>query len=210
VFGEVDIDSIAGPSEVVVIADESTRPDFTAADLLAQAEHSPGSGILVTWSREVLEATAAEVQRQVAGLSRAELTVQALEDFGALILVRDADEACAITDLIAPEHLHIAVEDAERLLARIHHAGATFLGNYSPVAVGDYAAGPSHVLPTGGTARWASGLSANDFLRAHSVIAYTREGLLQVAADVQRLADKEGLTAHRASVDVRVSTARLL
>lgn len=204
VFGEVDIDSIAGPSEVVVIADDSTRPDFTAADLLAQAEHAPGASILITWSERALEATAAELERQVARLARCEVTVQSLEAFAALILVRDADEACAITDSIAPEHLHIATDDAESLLAKIHHAGATFLGNFTPVAVGDYAAGPSHVLPTGGTARWASGLSANDFLRAHSVIAYTPEGLRRIAPDVQKLADKEGLTAHRASIDVRL------
>ncbi len=204
VYGEVDIDSIAGPSEVVVIADDSTRPDFTAADLLAQAEHSPGASILVTWSRHVLEAAAAELERQVARLSRAELTVQSLLDFGCLILVRDAEEACRLTDLIAPEHLHIATDNAAELLERIHNAGASFLGNYTPVSLGDYVAGPSHVLPTGGTARWASGLSANDFLRTHSVIAYTREALQHDAADVQCLADKEGLTAHRASVDIRL------
>jgi histidinol dehydrogenase len=204
VYGEVDIDSIAGPSEVVVIADGTTRPDFTAADLLAQAEHSPGASILVTWSERMLEATAEEIEKQVARLSRAELTVQALRDFGCLILVRDEDEACRITDLIAPEHLHIAIEHAERLLSKIRNAGATFLGNYSPVALGDYAAGPSHVLPTGGTARWASGLSANHFLRSSSVIQYDADALKAVAPHVQRLADKEGLTAHRASVDVRL------
>ncbi|MBC8875248.1 MAG: histidinol dehydrogenase [Planctomycetes bacterium] len=204
VYGEVDIDSIAGPSEVVVIADATTRPDFTAADLLAQSEHSPGASILITWSADVLEATVGELERQVARLSRAELTVQSLQDFGALILVQDEDEACQITDLIAPEHLHIATDNAASFLSRIHNAGATFLGNYSPVALGDYAAGPSHVLPTSGTARWASGLSANDFLRAHSVIAYTKESMEKVAVDVQRMADKEGLTAHRASVDVRI------
>jgi histidinol dehydrogenase len=204
VFGEVDIDSIAGPSEVVVIADDSTRPDFTAADLLAQAEHSPGASMLVTWSERMLEATAAELERQVAGLSRAELTVQSLRDFGCLILVRDEAEACRITDLIAPEHLHIAIDDAERLLGTIRNAGAIFLGNYSPVALGDYAAGPSHVLPTGGTARWASGLSANHFLRSSSLIQYDAAALRAIAPHVQRLADKEGLTAHRASVDVRL------
>jgi histidinol dehydrogenase len=204
VYGDVDIDSIAGPSEVVVIADETTRPDFTAADLLSQAEHAPGASILITPSRDVLEATAAELERQVAQLSRCELTVQSLQDFAALILVKDADEACAITDLIAPEHLHIATDNAEQLLEKIRNAGAAFLGNYTPVALGDYVAGPSHVLPTGGTARWASGLSANDFLRAHSVIAYTKAGMQAVAADVQLLADKEGLTAHRSSVDVRL------
>lgn len=203
-YGEVDIDSIAGPSEVVVIADDSTRPDFTAADLLAQAEHSPGASILVTWSADVLEATFAELERQVARLSRSELTVQSLESFGALILVRDENEACDITNAIAPEHLHIATENAEQLLPRIRNAGATFLGNFTPVALGDYVAGPSHVLPTGGTARWASGLSANDFLRAGSVISFSEQALNDVAADVQMLADKEGLTAHRASVDIRL------
>ena len=205
VYGEVDIDSIAGPSEVVVIADETTRPDFAASDMLAQAEHAPGASILVTWSREVLEATMAELQLQVALLSRSELTVQSLEAFGAMILVRDADEACKITNLIAPEHLHIATAGADQLLSNIRHAGATFLGNYSPVALGDYVAGPSHVLPTGGTARWASGLSANDFLRSGSVISFAEEGMKEVAGDVQIMADKEGLTAHRASVDIRLS-----
>jgi len=203
VFGEVDIDSIAGPSEVVVIADGTTRPDFAAADLLAQAEHAPGSSILITWNECVLEATLAELDRQVAKLSRSDVTVQSLEAFGALILVADENQACRITDQLAPEHLHIATENAERLLARIHNAGAIFLGNYSPVAVGDYVAGPSHVLPTGGTARWASGLCANDFLRGGSVIAYSEAALREVAADVRQLAEKEGLTAHRESVDVR-------
>lgn len=203
VYGEVDIDSIAGPSEVVVIADETTRPDFTAADLLAQAEHAPGASILVTWSPAVLEATHAELQRQAAGLSRGDLALQSLEAFGALILVQDEDEACRITNLLAPEHLHVAINDAERLLPKLRHAGATFLGNYTPVALGDYVAGPSHVLPTGGTARWAAGLTANDFLRGGSVISFTEAALREVAPHVQRLADKEGLTAHRASVDVR-------
>ncbi len=204
VYGEVDIDSIAGPSEVVVIADETTRPDFTAADMLAQAEHAPGASILITWSDSLLEQTIAELQRQVAQLSRSELTVQSLTDFGALIRVKDAEEACAITDLIAPEHLHIATDNAEALLAKIHNAGATFLGNYSPVALGDYVAGPSHVLPTGGTARWASGLTSNDFLRTGSVIQYTAQALREAAPDVQMMAEKEGLTAHRASVDIRL------
>ena len=206
VYGEVDIDSIAGPSEVVVIADETTRPDFTAADLLAQAEHAPGASVLITWSEKVLESTAAELARQVAGLSRSELTVQSLEAFGAMILVHDENEACAITDQIAPEHLHIATANAERQMEKIRHAGATFLGNYSPVALGDYVAGPSHVLPTGGTARWASGLSANDFLRSGSVISYTAGALQKVAGDVQAMADNEGLTAHRASIDIRLES----
>ncbi len=204
VFGEVDIDSIAGPSEVVVIADDSTRPDFTAADLLAQAEHAPGASILITWSQQTLEATARELVIQVARLSRCEETIHSLREFGCLILVRDEDEACRITDSIAPEHLHIAIDQAERLLPKIKNAGATFLGNYSPVALGDYAAGPSHVLPTGGTARWASGLSANHFLRSSSVILYSKAALESIADDVVRMADVEGLTAHRASVAIRV------
>lgn len=204
VYGEVDIDSIAGPSEVVVLADDSTRPDFTAADMIAQAEHAPGASVLITWSERLLEATAAELARQLETLERGELARESLEQFGALILTRDAEEACRLADLIAPEHLHIATDDAERLLPKIPHAGAAFLGNHSPVALGDYTAGPSHVLPTGGTARFASGLSALDFLRRTSVIHVTPAGLAELAQDVRVLADKEGLTAHRASVDVRI------
>ncbi len=153
----------------------------------------------------MIEATAAELARQTAHLSRGDLARQSLEQFGALILVRDAAEAAALADEIAPEHLHLAVDDADGLLAAIRHAGAVFVGPYSPVAVGDYAAGPSHVLPTGGTARFASGLSARDFFRSGSVIHCSREGLAELAADVRAMADKEGLTAHRFSVDVRMS-----
>ncbi|HET6881587.1 MAG TPA: histidinol dehydrogenase [Pirellulales bacterium] len=203
VYGEVDIDSIAGPSEVVVIADETTRADYTAADLIAQAEHAPGASVLVTWSAGVLEKTAVELAAQLGTLARGELARQCLEDFGALVLCRDADEACRLADEIAPEHLHLAVENAEELLAKIPHAGAAFLGNFSPVAVGDYVAGPSHVLPTGGTARWASGLCANDFLRRTGIIHCSAAGLAALAPDVRALADAEGLTAHRASVDIR-------
>lgn len=204
VYGQVAIDSIAGPSEVVVIADETTRADYTAADLLAQAEHAPGTSILVTWSEDVLEQTVAELERQVATLSREDLTRQSLEDFGALILVKDQDEAVEITNLICPEHLHIAIDNPYELQERLTTAGATFMGNHTPVALGDYVAGPSHTLPTAGTARWASGLSSNDFLRSSSVLEFSRDGMLDVAVDVQRMADKEGLTAHRASVDIRV------
>ncbi len=203
VYGEVDIDSIAGPSEVVVIADASTRPDFTAADLIAQAEHAPGASILLTWSESVLEATAEQLAQQTSHLERGDLARQSLEQFGALVLVRDADEAAAVADEIAPEHLHIATDDAPKLLEKIRHFGAAFLGNHTPVAVGDYAAGPSHVLPTGGTARFASGLSARDFFRSASVLHFSPEGLAALADDVRTMADKEGLTAHRASVDVR-------
>jgi histidinol dehydrogenase len=204
VYGDVDIDSIAGPSEVVVVADRTARPEFTALDMFAQAEHSPGASILVTWDESVVESTYQEVARRVRDLERSDLTVQSLEAFGAMILTRDADEACRIANLIAPEHLHIAAEHAEQLLAKIPNAGAAFLGNYTPVAVGDYAAGPSHVLPTGGTARWASGLSATDFIRSGSILHFTEHELRNIAPDVQLMADKEGLTAHRGSVDIRL------
>ena len=142
-------------------------------------------------------------QRGVAQLSRHELTVQSLLDFGALIRVRDEQEAVDIANSLAPEHLHLATRNAEKLLTDIHHYGAAFLGSYSPVALGDYFAGPSHVLPTGATARWASGLSANTFLRSSSVIEYSCEALANAAPDVALLADAEQLTAHRASVEIR-------
>jgi len=204
VYGEVDIDSIAGPSEVVVIVDASTQAEYTAYDLIAQAEHAPGASVLIGWEEEVLEAAVAELARQLDQVERGELARQSLEEFGAVILARDADEACRLADQIAPEHLHIATDNAERLAEKVRHAGAIFLGNYTPVALGDYAAGPSHVLPTSGTARFAGGLSANDFLRAGSILHFNRDGMSQLAHDVQVLATKEGLTAHRASVEARM------
>lgn len=203
VYGACDIDSIAGPSEVVVIVDASTRADYTAMDLIAQAEHAPGASVLIGWDESVLDAAVAELARALSTLERGELARECLEEYGAVILAKDADEACHLANLLAPEHLHIATADAERLAEKIPHAGATFLGNYTPVALGDYAAGPSHVLPTSGTARFASGLSANDFLRSGSLIHFTQEGLTRLAPDVHTLATKEGLTAHRQSVDVR-------
>jgi len=208
VYGEVDIDSIAGPSEVVVIVDGSTRADYTALDLIAQAEHAPGASVLIGWDENILSRTVEELDRQLARLERGELARQSLEEFGAVILARDADEACALADEIAPEHLHIATENAAALAEKIVHAGAIFLGNYTPVALGDYAAGPSHVLPTSGTARFASGLSCNDFLRAGSVLQFTQQGLDELASDVRTLASKEGLTAHWASVEIRMTKER--
>ena len=205
VYGQVAIDCIAGPSEVVVLADETASAAFVASDLLAQAEHAPGASILVTWHAPLVDAVAAALDSQLAGLERADLTRECLEQFGALVLARDAEEAVEIVNQIAPEHLQIAADDAAELGDAIDNAGAIFLGPYTPVAVGDYAAGPSHVLPTGGTARWASGLSANDFLRRSSVLSFTRDGLARMADDVRRLAHHEGLTAHAASVDVRLS-----
>ncbi len=204
VYGTVDIDSIAGPSEVVVIADDTTSPEACAADLLAQAEHCPGASILITWDRDSLEQTLAALHAQLQRLERAAVTRDSLRDFGAAILVADADQAVDITNQIAPEHLHIACDQPRRLSERIRHAGATFLGPFTPVAVGDYVAGPSHVLPTGGTARWASGLSANSFLRSSSVVEFTSAGLAAVADDLERIARREQLTAHWESVAVRL------
>lgn len=205
VFGEVDIDSIAGPSEVVVLADESARPEFVAADLISQAEHSPGSGILITWHEPLIEAVRSELERQLELLPRGDLAREALLEYGALILARSAEEAAELTDLMAPEHLHISADDPERLLNLIQNAGAIFLGHHTPVALGDYVAGPSHVLPTGGTARFANGLCSNDFLKRSSVIWYNEQSLSEAAADVRLLAEKEGLTAHSSSVDIRLS-----
>ena len=204
VFGEVAIDSIAGPSDVVVIVDQSTNPEFTAMDLLAQAEHAPGASILIGWDPRVLDAAVEAVETALDTLDRGQLARQSLEEFGAVILARDADEACRLTDQIAPEHLHIATADAEQLATGIRHAGAIFLGNYCPVAVGDYAAGPSHVLPTSGTARFAAGLTANDFLRGNSLLCFDRNGLAHLADDIRLLASVEGLTAHCASVEARL------
>lgn len=204
VYGEVDIDSIAGPSEVVLIADWTAEPRFVAADLISQAEHSPGSSILITWEPDLIDRVEEALREQLARLSRGDLARDSLEQFGALILARDEDEAVALTNDFAPEHLHVSTSDAHRLADRLTTAGAIFLGHETPVALGDYAAGPSHVLPTSGTARWASGLSANDFLKKTSLIHVNREGLEHFAADVRLLADKEGLTAHRLSVDIRL------
>ncbi len=206
VYGDVDIDSIAGPSEVVVIADETTDPAFTAADMLAQAEHSPGASLLITWDASLADRVELDLNKQLSQLSRRGLTLESLNAFGAFILVRDEKQACELTDLIAPEHLHIACRSPRSLSDNIRNAGATFLGPFSPVALGDYAAGPSHVLPTGGTARWAAGLSANSFLRSGSVIEFSMAALQDIASDVGMLADKEGLTAHRHSVDIRLSS----
>jgi histidinol dehydrogenase len=204
VYGEVDIDSIAGPSEVVLIADWTADPRYVASDLISQAEHSPGASVLITWEPDLLDRVFEALVDQLARLSRGDLARDSLERFGALILVRDEDEAVELSNAIAPEHLHVSTSDPDRLAERVTNAGAIFLGHETPVAVGDYAAGPSHVLPTGGTARWASGLSANDFLKRTSLIRFDREGLARVAPDVRILADKEGLTAHRYSVDVRL------
>jgi histidinol dehydrogenase len=203
VFGDVDIDSIAGPSEVVVIADDSTPAEYVAADLVAQAEHAPGSSVLVTWSERLVADVAEELEKQLARLERGDLARESLQAFGALILVRDRDEAARLADLLATEHLHIQCAEPEEMLAKIRCAGAAFIGPYSPVALGDYVAGPSHVLPTGSTARFASGLSANDFLRSGSVIHFTQAGLAAVADDALLLSRYESLPGHGVTVAIR-------
>lgn len=204
VFGDVDIDSIAGPSEVIVLADATARPDFVAADLISQAEHSPGSGVLITWHPSLIAAVQNALETQLQRLPRGDLARQSLEDYGALIVARDEAEAAELTDLLAPEHLHISMDDPERMLRQIQNAGAIFLGHHTPVALGDYIAGPSHVLPTGGTARFANGLAASDFLKRSSIIAYNAAALAADADDLRLLAEREGLTAHSASVDIRL------
>jgi histidinol dehydrogenase len=203
VFGDVSIDSIAGPSEIVIVADDAGHPECIAADMLAQAEHSPGSAILLTASRPLADAVAAALARRVAELERADLTRDSLARFGGIVVTTSDAESAALADELAAEHLSIDTRDPEATLASIRHAGAAFLGPWSPVAAGDYAAGPSHVLPTGGTARFAAGLSANEFLRGGSVIHLARADLADLAADIATLANVEGLTAHRRSVEAR-------
>jgi histidinol dehydrogenase len=158
---------------------------------------------LISWNEKTIDAVAAELEKQLASAERGEIARQSLEAFGALILVNDSDAASDLANTFATEHLHIACANPESILSKIRNAGAVFLGPFSPVALGDYIAGPSHVLPTGATARFASGLSSNDFLRSHSVIQFTQEGLDAVAEDAMRMAEREGLSAHGASVALR-------
>ncbi len=204
VWGTVAIDCLAGPSEIVVLADDSASPEYVAADLIAQAEHDPASSILITWHEPLLDLVEKAIERQLATLSRGDLARHSLEEFGALVLADGPAQAIEWTNEIGPEHLHIATKSPERLLAKIDNAGAVFVGHETPVALGDYAAGPSHVLPTGGTARFANGLSAIDFLRRSSVLQFTAAGLAEIAPDVCVLAAKEGLSGHAASVEIRL------
>ena len=206
VFGQVDIDMIAGPSEVLVIADDSADPSFVAADLLSQAEHDElASAILVTASRSIAEKVNADVERQMANLIRKEIARKAIDRFGAIVLVKDLAEAAEVSNAIAPEHLELSVEKPFELLALIKNAGAIFLGHYTPESVGDYVAGPNHVLPTGGTARFFSPLSTDDFMKKSSLIFYTKEGLDKVGEAVMQIADVEGLEAHGNTIRVRMA-----
>jgi len=204
VYGAVDIDSIAGPSEIVVIADDTARADFVAADLLSQAEHSEdAAAILITTSEKLAEAVREEIVKQTRSLSRREIIERSLADFGALIVVESLAAACALADRIAPEHVEVITEDDETTAAEINHAGAIFIGAYSPEPVGDYFAGTNHVLPTGGAARFSSALGVYDFLKRTSVIRYTREELTRTAASIERLALAEGFEAHARSATIR-------
>jgi histidinol dehydrogenase len=206
VFGQVDIDMIAGPSEILIIAEGSANPVFVASDLLSQAEHDElASSILVTTSRELAEKVNAEIERQLANLSRKEIARKAIDRFGVIVIVRDLQEAAEVSNSIAPEHLELAVEKPFELLALIKNAGAIFLGYYTPESLGDYIAGPNHVLPTGGTARFFSPLSTDSFMKKSSLIFYTKEGLDKVAEAVMQIADVEGLEAHGNTVRVRMA-----
>ncbi len=204
VFGQVDIDSIAGPSEVIVIADETANPDFVASDLISQAEHDPGSAVMITWDESLVGKVVESLKAQLAQLSRGEQATRCLNEYGAFIIARDEAHAAELADDLATEHLHISTKNPEEMLSRMQNAGAIFMGHYTPVALGDYVAGPSHVLPTGGTARFANGLCANDFLKRSSIISYDEKALAEDRDDVAMMANVEGLTAHWASVDVRL------
>jgi histidinol dehydrogenase len=203
VFGQVAIDCIAGPSEIVVAADDSAHPDYVALDLIAQAEHSPGVAILVTWYEPLVNEVQASLEKRLAKLGRADLARDSLERYGALVLAPNKRAAIDCVNALAPEHLHVQTRDPDDFMEQVENAGAVFLGPFTPVAVGDYAAGPSHVLPTGGTARFASGLNANDFRKRTSILRFTRNGLKEIAEDVIFLANAEGLTGHAASVELR-------
>jgi histidinol dehydrogenase len=203
-FGLIDIDSFAGPSEVIIIADSTATPDYVAADMLAQAEHDPGSAILLTPDRALAQRVIECLDRQLARLSRREQAARCLKQYCAIVLVRSIDEALELAEDFAPEHLEIEAADAERLADRIDSAGAIFIGHHSPEALGDYVAGPSHVLPTGGSAKFFSGLSCVDFLRRTSLIRYEPTALRRDAAATIALAESEGLDAHANSVRVRI------
>lgn len=204
-YGLVDIEMFAGPSEVVVIADDTADPEHVVADLLSQAEHDPGAAILITPSATLIDRVRAALAVQLAALSRREGTARSLERYGALVRVRDLDEAVALANALAPEHLELAMRDAEAYVDRITDAGAIFVGLYGTEAAGDYVAGPSHTLPTGGSARFWGGLSCNDFLRQTSILRYDAKGLAADADATITLAEAEGLTAHANSVRVRMA-----
>ncbi|WP_309083360.1 histidinol dehydrogenase [Chelativorans sp.] len=206
VFGQVGIDMIAGPSEVLVVADRENDPDWIAADLLAQAEHDAAAqSILMTEDADFADAVAGAVERQLARLSRADIAGASWRDFGAIILVRSLEEAPALIDRIAPEHLELATEEAEMLLSRIRNAGAVFLGRHTPEVIGDYVGGSNHVLPTARSARFSSGLSVLDFVKRMSILRLGPEQLGALGPAAIALAKAEGLEAHGRSVSIRLN-----
>jgi histidinol dehydrogenase len=205
VFGTVGIDLIAGPSEILVVADGDNRPDWIAADLLSQAEHDESAqSILITDDAAFADRVATAVEQLLRTLDRRDIAAKSWRDFGAVIVVDDMDCAAAIVDRIAPEHLELAVADPDALAAKVRHAGAIFLGRHTPEAVGDYVAGPNHVLPTSGSARFSSGLGVLDFMKRTSLVACDAAALGRIGPDAVTLARAEGLGAHALSVSIRL------
>jgi histidinol dehydrogenase len=205
VAGSVGIDIIAGPSEVLVIADDSADPEFIAADLLAQAEHDArASAVLVTTSAGLAAGVRTEMGRQLEGLERADIARASIERFGAVFVAPDVTGAIELSNRMAPEHLELHLRNPLACLGRIRNAGAVFIGEFTPEPVGDYMAGPNHVLPTAGTARFASALSVDHFLKRTSIIHYSAEALRREAADILRLAEVEGLGAHANTIRRRL------
>lgn len=204
VYGVCDIDMIAGPSEVLIIADDSVKPEYVAADLMSQAEHDVlASAILITTSEELIKMVSEEIEKQSERLSRKKLIQESLENNGAIVLVKSIKDAVNLANEIAPEHLELCVRDPFSIIGDIKNAGAIFLGEYSPEPLGDYMAGPNHVLPTNGTARFYSPLSVGDFIKRSSIISYSREALKNVWQDIVEFAEAESLSAHANSVRIR-------
>ncbi|NTV08280.1 MAG: histidinol dehydrogenase [Chlorobium limicola] len=208
VFGHVAIDSIAGPSEVVIIADESADPDFIVLDMFAQAEHDPdASAVLITPSESLADAVRQRAENRIETMLRKEVIAASLSSNGAVVITGSMEEACRVSDSLAPEHLELHVENPWDLLGSIHHAGAIFMGAYSCETVGDYFAGPNHTLPTNGTARFFSPLSVRDFIKHTSIISYSRRQLLSCGEKIASFADHEGLQAHAEAVRERLRKA---
>ena len=203
-YGTVDIDMIAGPSEILIIADKTANPKFLAADLMSQAEHDKlASAILLTDSYEIAQQTEKELERQMQSLSRNEIIDESIKNFGAVIVCSNMEQAVEFANELAPEHLEVCCENPMEYVGKLDNAGSVFLGNYSPEPLGDYFAGPNHVLPTSGTARFFSPLSVDSFIKKSSFIYYTEEALRNDANDIVRFAETEGLTAHANSIKVR-------
>lgn len=203
-FGTVDIDMIAGPSEILIVADKTARADYLAADLMSQAEHDIlASAILLTDSDELANGVNIELKKQSANLKRKDIIEKSLKNYGAIIVCRNINEAVEFANILAPEHLEVCCENPMEYVGKLDNAGSVFLGNYSPEPLGDYFAGPNHVLPTSGTARFFSPLSVDSFIKKSSFIYYTKNALLDAADDIIRIANAEGLTAHANSIIVR-------